>query len=72
MEGLSLVERHYTVKEISAMWNLSADLIRKMFEQEPGVMAIGKSQSSRARRRYTTLRIPEAVAFRVHRKLCNN
>jgi hypothetical protein len=72
VEGLSLVERHYSVKEVAEMWNLSADMIRKLFEQEPGVMLIGNPQSSRVRRRYTTLRIPQTVAFKVYRKLCNN
>jgi hypothetical protein len=30
-------ERHYTVTQISELWNLSPDVIRRLFESEPGV-----------------------------------
>jgi hypothetical protein len=30
-------ERHYAVAEIAEMWNLSADKVRELFENEPGV-----------------------------------
>lgn len=60
--------RHYTVAEIAEMWHLSDDAVRKLFESEPGVLSIGESRSGR-KRRYVTLRIPEDVAERVHRRL---
>jgi len=63
-------ERHYTPAEIAEMWNLSRDVVRRIFEGEPGVLVIG-DDGSRSKRRYHTLRIPESVMERVHRKLSN-
>jgi len=34
--------RHYTVHEIAEMWRFSANLVRRLFEAEPGVLAIGE------------------------------
>lgn len=63
----SFAERHYTVAEIAAMWNLSKDAVRRMFQNEPGVLVLGDRSSGR-KRRYTTLRIPQSVLGSVHRK----
>ena len=63
-------ERHYTVIEIAERWNLSRDVVRKLFEDEPDVLVLG-NDGSRIRRGYHTLRIPESVMERVHRRLCN-
>jgi SAM-dependent MidA family methyltransferase len=63
-------ERHYAVAELLEMWNLSPDVIRKIFEHEAGVLVVG-DYGSRNKRRYTTLRIPQSVVERVHRRLCN-
>ena len=62
------IERHYAVTEIAEMWNLSADKVRELFEDEPGVLVIGE-RSPRHKRRYITLRIPQSVLERVHRRL---
>jgi hypothetical protein len=61
-------ERHYAVGEIAALWNLSSDAVRKLFQDEPGVLVLG-GQGPTHRRRYTTLRIPESVLQRVHRRM---
>jgi len=66
----SFAERHFTVAEIAAMWNLSPDSVRRIFEREPGVLALGGDGSTRHKGRYITLRIPESVVERVHRRLC--
>lgn len=63
-------ERHYTVAEIADLWSLSRDAVRKVFEREPGVLVLG-SDGSRSKRGYHTLRIPESVLERVHRRSCN-
>jgi hypothetical protein len=60
-------ERHYSVNEISAMWNLAYNTIKAMFKNEPGVFAIG-SEETRYGRQRITLRIPESVMLRVHKK----
>ena len=61
--------RHYSVPEIAELWNLSDDAVRKIFEKESGVLVIGDQRPSIRKRRYTTLRIPEDVVERVHRRL---
>jgi hypothetical protein len=63
------VERHYSPAEIAELWNLSADCVRKIFGNEPGVLVIGNAQPRRGKRSYTTLRIPQPVLDRVHRRL---
>ncbi|MFY9937839.1 MAG: hypothetical protein WB780_12680 [Candidatus Acidiferrales bacterium] len=65
------IERHYAVTEIAEMWNLSADKVRELFEDEPGVLVIGE-RNPRRKRRYVTLRIPQSVLERVHRRLSSN
>lgn len=60
--------RHFSPSEIAELWNLSVDSVRKLFENEPGVVQIGE-RARRGKRRYVTLRIPESVVARVHRKL---
>jgi hypothetical protein len=67
---VGFAERHYTVAEISQMWQLSPDSVRRLFEREPGVLALGSGRSPGCKRRYTTLRVPESVLARVHRRLC--
>ena len=61
-------ERHYTVAEIAEMWNLSRDTVRRLFCNEPGVPKLD-NRARRTKRRYRTLRIPQSVLERVHRRL---
>ena len=61
-------EKHYSVIEISKLWALSQKTVRRIFEREPGVIHWG-SEESRHKRGYRTLRVPETVLLRVHRKL---
>jgi len=30
-------EQHYAVSQIAELWNLSHDVVRRLFEREPGV-----------------------------------
>ena len=61
-------EKHYSVIEIAKLWALSEKTVRKIFEREPGV--IHWSTEERLHKRgYRTLRVPETVLHRVHRKL---
>ena len=61
--------QHYTVKDIGTMWKLSEDAVRKIFENEPGVLIFGEEKRNRYKRRYRTLRIPESVLERVYRRM---
>ena len=63
-------ERHYTPAEIAHLWHLSPDKVRRIFQDEPGVL-IFEDKSTFFRRRYRTLRIPESVLERVTRRLSN-
>ena len=68
LPSASFSQRHYTVQEIAEMWNLGPDAVRKLFEEEPGVLVFGDVRGSRSKRRYVTLRIPEHVVERVYRR----
>jgi transcriptional regulator GlxA family with amidase domain len=61
-----LAERHYTVSELAEQWNLSRDTIRRMFENEPGVLVFTRPRVNK--RVYRTLRVPESVARRKYQK----
>jgi hypothetical protein len=60
--------RHYTPDELAECWQLSVDSVRRLFENEPGVLVFENPERGSARRR-RTLRIPESVAERVYRRL---
>ena len=66
----AVTERHYSPEDLGKLWNVSGDTVRRLFEREPGVLVIERARSRNARR-YRTLRIPESVAERVHRRLSN-
>jgi hypothetical protein len=61
-------EKHYSVAELAKLWGLSERTIRRMFENVPGVLCWGNSES-RFNRPYKTLRVPETVMLRVPRQL---
>lgn len=60
-------ERHWTVAEVASIWSLSKDTVRRMFQNEAGVLVLGTHSSGR-KRGYLTLRIPQSVLERVHRR----
>jgi hypothetical protein len=62
-------ERHFTVAQIAKARNLSADTIRRLFVDEPGVIVLHKPKARR--RSYRVLRIPERVERRVFDRLTN-
>jgi hypothetical protein len=69
-EGLSLAgEKHHTPADLSKTWALSVETIRRLFENEPGVLKVTNASGYTGRRRYKTLRIPASVAARVHRRI---
>ena len=60
-------EHHYSVEELAECWNMSDDFVRRLFLDEPGVVVFYNQRPGR--RVYRTLRIPESVAVRVHRRM---
>jgi hypothetical protein len=65
------LERHYSVAEIAELWSVSACTVRRMFENEPGVLSWGKEERVGWHRRYRSMRIPESIMIRIHERLRN-
>jgi len=61
-------QRHYSVREIATLWQLSEDTVRRLFQNEPGVIEVGQHKQPGKRRAYRTFRIPQSVLERVHQK----
>jgi hypothetical protein len=59
---------HYSPVELAGAWGVSVETVRSIFREEPGVLKLGKT-GTKYRRGYFTLRIPQEVAERVHRRL---
>jgi transcriptional regulator GlxA family with amidase domain len=66
--GSRVLERHFSLTELAEVWNLSEDTVRRMFEREPDVLIFENAEKASERRR-RTMRIPQSVAERVHRRL---
>jgi len=65
-------EQHFTPQTLATLWGLSATKVRRMFENESGVLRIGEPSRRIGRtlkRSYHTLRIPGSVAERVYKRL---
>jgi hypothetical protein len=62
------VERHYTITEIAKQWHMDYGSVRPLFEDEPGVLKFGHGELLH-KRSYISLRVPESVMIRVHRRL---
>jgi hypothetical protein len=56
-------EEYLTVAAVAEILNISRDTVRRMFDNEPGVLNVGPSHG--AGRRYRVLRIPLGVLKRV-------
>ena len=61
---LAELEKYYTPNEIAARLSLSSRTVRRMFQDEPGVLKLGEAFKPK-KRGYQTLRIPESVLQRV-------
>lgn len=65
MNSETSFERHYRLAELSAIWRIGRETVRKLVADEPGVLRIklGRKKS------HVTYSVPESVAERIHRKL---
>jgi hypothetical protein len=60
----------YTVKELAYFWNVSDETIRRIFEEEDGVLDLQTPRQHKSKkRRYRNLRIPGRVALRVQNRM---
>jgi hypothetical protein len=66
--GAGALEQHLTVAELANVWKLNQTTIRRIFQDEPGVLKIGILRRRDGKRDYLTLRIPRSVAERVYRE----
>ena len=61
-------ETPLTVSEVSKLMGLSARVITKLFETEPGVIVYEVPNPRRKRKHYRSIRIPRRVFERVMRR----
>ena len=66
--NLVVDEKHYTPADLAAAWSFDVETIRNIFRDEPGVLKHGE-KDAKHKRGYISLRIPESVAVRVHKRL---
>jgi hypothetical protein len=64
----STFERHFSIHDLSALWNLSRETIRQLIKNEPGILRVQLGR----RKTMTRYSIPESVARRVHTKLLHS
>ena len=68
-EQIPTSERHYSPKEVGDLWGLSPATVRRIFEDQPGVLKIAMPRLAPGLRKHkvhTLLRIPESVLHRLH------
>jgi hypothetical protein len=58
-------ENYYTVHEVSAALRVDRHTVAALFAGETGVLTLGTQVTTRGRRRYRQLRIPQSVLNRV-------
>jgi hypothetical protein len=68
VEAPGAAERHYAPSEVAERWNMNVETIRRLFRDESGVIVF-QAPVKKGRRPYTTIRIPESVLERAHRRL---
>lgn len=61
-------EKHYSPKEVAALWGLDESTVRKRFQDVAGVLKLTRPVSRRGKRSYVTLRIPQSVLDSFHRE----
>jgi hypothetical protein len=65
--NLAADEKHFSPDDLAKPWGVSAQTIRNVFKDEPDVLRLGSPSASK--RSYVSLRIPQSVALRFHRRL---
>jgi hypothetical protein len=66
--NLMVDEKHFSPADLAKAWGVSAETVRQIFREEPGVLRLGSGGNNQTRS-YVSLRIPQSVAARVHARL---
>lgn len=64
-DGDATFERHYRIGELSELWGLGRETIRKIVMTDPDVIKVRMGKA----KKHTTYSVPASVAERLHRKL---
>ena len=64
---MSAIEQHFKPIQLAKLWGVSDETIRRIFENEPGVLVIDRPEELH-KRGYRSVRIPSSVAERVHKQ----
>lgn len=67
--AITAFEKHYTVTQVAQMWGVSANTVRRIFRDMPGVLKLSNPRISRRERKHElhlALRIPESLVRRAH------
>ena len=60
-------EKHYRIGELSRMWGLGRETVRKLVKEDPGVIKIRMGR----KKAHTFYSVPESAAHRNHTRLLN-
>ena len=66
-----MVEKHYTINEVSELLNMSFERTRQLVKDEPGVLRFAAQGKTNKPGRRTMYRIPESVLQRILRRSAN-
>jgi hypothetical protein len=66
-----MIEKHYSINEISEQLNMSFERTRQLVKDEPGVLRFPPESTSGQRRSRSMYRIPESVMQRILRRSAN-
>ena len=67
---MTATEQHYSPAKVAELWGISQATVRRIFEDQPGVLKISMPRllkmSERKHRPHVRLSIPASVLARVH------
>ena len=66
-----MIEKHYTINELSQLLNMSFERTRQLVKDEPGVLRFAAEGKRNRQGRRTMYRIPESVLQRILRRSAN-
>ena len=66
-----MIEKHYTIAELSEVLSISLERTRQLVMDEPGVLKFAPESKKGKPARRTMYRIPESVVQRILRRCAN-